>query len=97
MRVVEFARLIETGGAPREVHDVDASKVKDVAKLAAWAALHPFADGNGRLARILIDVLLASVHPIPVPLVPCGDSIPDVRKRYIASLREITPWEDHNY
>ena len=98
----ECAVLIETGGAPREVRDVDASKVKDVAKLAAWAVLHlleihPFTDGNGRLARILIDVLLASIHPVPVPLVPFGDSILDARTRYIASLREITPWEVGKY
>ena len=64
---------------------------------AAWFAahfleVHPFGDGNGRLARVLVDALLAYVHPVPVPLVPAGASLEEARARYIAALREDPPW-----
>lgn len=94
--------LLQSAGQHVTARDVDAAKVAPVARLAAWASLvfleiHPFSDGNGRAARILIDALLSAVHPVPVPLVPSGASLADARQLYINGLREVPPWDGESY
>jgi fido (protein-threonine AMPylation protein) len=97
LREEECKRLLSAPPPAPTARGIDARAVGPVARLAAWLAahlleLHPFADGNGRLARILVDALLAAVHPLPVPLVPQGCSLQDARVRYLAALREVPPW-----
>ena len=98
LREDECKRLLSAPPPSPTARDIDARAVGPVAQLAAWMAahlleLHPFADGNGRLARIVVDALLAAVHPLPVPLVPQGCSLQDARVRYLAALREVPPWD----
>lgn len=93
----ECARLLAAAPPRPDVRDIDESALPLVVEHAAWLAaqfleVHPFADGNGRLARILVDAMLARVHPVPVPLVPAGSSLDEARGRYIAALRELPPW-----
>ena len=95
--VEECQQLLDAPAVAPCARDIDAALVGAVAQLAAWAAahlleIHPFADGNGRLARVLIDALLAAVHPVPVPLVPEGCSVLDARARYLQALRQVPPW-----
>lgn len=89
--------LLAATPADPEVHDIDESALEAVIQHAAWFAahfleIHPFGDGNGRATRILVDALLAAVHPVPVPLVPVGASLETARQRWIAGLRELPPW-----
>ncbi len=91
----ECARLLSTP-IECDVRDVDIGALVAVVDHAAWFAghfleIHPFADGNGRLTRILVDAFLATVHPVPVPLAPVGMSIRDARSAYLHALRMIPP------
>lgn len=93
--VAECTKLLDAPALAPDVRDIDVKAIVHVVKLAAWAAvhfleIHPFADGNGRLARILVDTLLAKIHPVPAPL--SGLAIDTARERYIAALREVPPW-----
>ena len=97
VREDECVRLLGAPAAGPDVRDIDARALAGVVRHAAWFAahfleLHPFADGNGRAARILVDALLARVHPVPVALVPAGASLAEARTRYLAALRALPPW-----
>lgn len=80
-------------------------EVKDLScgvifKLAAWflyhfLTLHPFSDGNGRLARILANSILFLHVPFPVALKPraastttASDAIEQWRRHYINAIVE---------
>ena len=93
--VAECTKLLGAPAFAPDVRDIDVKAIVHVVKLAAWAAVHfleirPFADGNGRLARILVDTLLAKIHPVPAPL--SGLAIETAREKYIAALREVPLW-----
>ena len=96
----ECARLLAgpaRAAAGPDVRDIDAGALEGVVEHAAWFCahfleVHPFADGNGRLTRVLVDALLARVHPVPVPLVPAGASLDVARARYLAALRTLPAW-----
>jgi fido (protein-threonine AMPylation protein) len=69
--------------------------VRAVVATAAWGlrtllVIHPFADGNGRVARILADCILAAVHPVPVPLMTSSD-VARSRAEYLRALRRDAP------
>jgi hypothetical protein len=94
----ECQKLLSAPPPAPAARDIDARAIGPVARLAAWLAahlleVHPFADGNGRLAHILVDALLAAVHPAPVALVPEGCSLQEARVRYLGALREVPPWD----
>jgi len=97
---LECERLLADPSLGPDVRDIDERLILGVVQHAAWFAahfleIHPFSDGNGRLTRILIDALLARIHPVPVPLIPVGFSLEEARSRYIRALREVPPWAEH--
>jgi hypothetical protein len=97
----ECVRLLAGASLGPDVRDIDERVLLGVVQHAAWFAahfleVHPFGDGNGRLTRILIDALLACVHPVPVPLIPADSSLEEARFRYLSALREVPPWAEHN-
>jgi len=94
---VECARLLAEAPTGPDLRDIDPQAVEGIVKHAAWFAahfleIHPFGDGNGRLTRVLVDAILARVHPVPAPLVPVGASLEEARARYLTALREVPPW-----
>lgn len=93
----ECLRILSSTPPGPDLRDIDPHAVEGVVKHAAWFAghfleVHPFGDGNGRLTRILLDSMLARVHPVPAPLVPAGATLEQARTRYIDALREVPPW-----
>ena len=54
--------------------------------LAHFLAIHPFQNGNGRVARLLLSYLLSSVTIIPLSIYPKTKN--DQRKVYLECLRE---------
>ena len=72
----------------------DSLSVGQVAKLASWflyhfLTIHPFSDGNGRLARILTNSILMMHVMYPVAIRPSAlkdDSVETMRRTYIAAI-----------
>ncbi len=63
----------------------------DLAALLAWAhhrlvAIHPFTNGNGRMARLLTNVLAAQAGYAPIELYQRNAS--DDRDRYLRAIRQ---------
>lgn len=59
-------------------------------KLAAWLLfefleVHPFGDGNGRMARILANNVLSYFHPVAVSIL--SDEFASARRIYLDSIR----------
>lgn len=46
--------------------------------LCHFLALHPFADGNGRMAQLLCSYAMAQHHPFPVPVCDENDYLPSL-------------------
>lgn len=57
---------------------------------AEFESLHPFRDGNGRLGRMLITLMLWSRGLISAPHFYVSDSIEKARDEYIDRLREVS-------
>lgn len=64
---------------------------------AQFEAIHPFTDGNGRIGRLLISLLLLERQIIPSPLLYLSVYIDATRNQYIHRLQAITErgeWEE---
>ncbi len=64
---------------------------------AQFEAIHPFLDGNGRVGRLLITLLLAERGVLPSPLLYLSAYFEETREAYYARLLAITEtgaWED---
>ena len=64
---------------------------------AQFEAIHPFLDGNGRVGRLLITLLLAERGVLPSPLLCLSAYFAGTREDYYAHLFAITEtgaWED---
>jgi Fic family protein len=55
-----------------------------------FEAIHPFPDGNGRLGRLLISILLCSWNLLPQPLLYLSAFFEANRPDYYANLRGVT-------
>ncbi len=74
-------------------HDIK-EKFKSLFKISTlllsdFLKLHPFFDGNGRLAKLMCNYLLSVVNPFAVPL--CVDNV-----RYIKALINAQRFKDYN-
>ena len=64
---------------------------------AQFEAIHPFLDGNGRVGRLLITLLLAERGVMPSPLLYLSAYFEETREAYYAHLPAITEagtWDD---
>ncbi len=64
---------------------------------AQFEAIHPFLDGNGRVGRLLITLLLAECGVLPTPLLYLSAYFEETREAYYAHLLAVTEagaWED---
>ena len=64
---------------------------------AQFEAIHPFLDGNGRVGRLLITLLLAERGILPAPLLCLSAYFEETREAYYAHLLAVTEagaWED---
>jgi Fic family protein len=62
-----------------------------------FEAIHPFLDGNGRVGRLLITLLLMQRGVLPLPLLYLSAFFEATRRDYYERLREVTEssaWED---
>lgn len=62
-----------------------------------FEAIHPFLDGNGRVGRLLIILLLMQRNVLPLPLLYLSAFFEATRRDYYESLRAVTErsaWED---
>ena len=57
---------------------------------AEFEALHPFEDGNGRIGRILVPLMLWKNNVISAPNFYVSDCIEEEKDQYIESLREVS-------
>ncbi len=64
---------------------------------AQFEAIHPFLDGNGRVGRLLITLLLVKRHVLPSPLLYLSAYFESTREEYYARLLGVTEsgaWEE---
>ena len=62
-----------------------------------FEAIHPFIDGNGRIGRLLITILLAHWHLLPLPLLYLSAYFESRRQEYYARLLKVSGqggWRD---
>ena len=66
--------------------------------MAAWAShsflvIHPFADGNGRMSRLIVNSLLIAFGEVPFPIV-LTDGSASGKTKYIKALRKVDQKEE---
>ncbi len=67
---------------------------RDAIEVAAWAsysllAIHPFQDGNGRLSRLLMNLILIGFADMPFPILLAQGGEAKAVQRYRKALRKI--------
>ena len=82
----------------RFLHDDDLPPLVHAALAhAQFEAIHPFLDGNGRVGRLLITLLLVEREILPTPLLYLSAFFEETREAYYAHLLGVTEngaWED---
>ena len=61
---------------------------------AEFESIHPFSDGNGRLGRILIPLMMWQFGIIPEPLFNVSVYLESVRDKYIDRLQAVSSKDD---
>jgi Fic family protein len=92
-------RLMEVLGAwEKFLHDDSAPPLVHAALAhAQFEAIHPFLDGNGRVGRLLVTLLLIARRVLPSPLLYLSAGIEATREEYYARLLAVTErgeWEE---
>jgi Fic family protein len=62
-----------------------------------FEAIHPFLDGNGRVGRLLLSILLANWNLLPIPLLYLSGFFDKHRKQYselLLSVSQYGTWQD---
>ncbi len=59
-----------------------------------FEAIHPFLDGNGRVGRLLVSLLLAEWDILPVPLLSLSEVLEARRREYVDGLLSVSRDED---
>ena len=82
----------------RFLHDEDLPPLLHAALAhSQFEAIHPFIDGNGRVGRLLITLLLVSRDVIPSPLLYLSAYFEATQREYYARLQAVTEngeWEE---
>ncbi len=82
----------------RFLHDEDLPPLLHAALAhSQFEAIHPFIDGNGRVGRLLITLLLISREVIPSPLLYLSAYFEATQREYYARLQAVTEngeWEE---
>lgn len=93
--VAEVARFVEWANTPSKDHPI----LKAGLGHLWFVTLHPFDDGNGRIARAIGDLLLARADGSPQRFYSLSAQIQRVRRDYYAILErtqkgslDVTPW-----
>jgi len=80
------------------VHDTSMPPLVQAAlSHSQFEAIHPFLDGNGRVGRLLISLLLITRHVLPSPLLYLSAYFDATRAEYYARLSGVTErgeWEE---
>ena len=86
------------GSWERFLHDEALPPLLHVALAhSQFEAIHPFIDGNGRVGRLLITLLLVSREILPSPLLYLSAYFEATRQEYYARLQAVTEkgeWEE---
>ena len=86
------------GSWERFLHDEALPPLLHVALAhSQFEAIHPFIDGNGRIGRLLITLLLVSREILPSPLLYLSAYFEATRQEYYARLQAVTEkgeWEE---
>lgn len=84
-----WEKFLHEGSLPPLVHTAIAH--------AQFEAIHPFLDGNGRVGRLLITLLLVEKEVLPAPLLYLSAFFEATRRDYYARLLAVTEkgeWEE---
>ena len=76
------------------LYDPSAPLLKVALMHAEFEAIHPFSDGNGRLGRILIPLMMWQYGLIPEPLFNVSVHLESLRDEYIERLQAISRDDD---
>ena len=76
------------------LHDRSILLVKVALMHAEFEAIHPFSDGNGRLGRILIPLMMWKYGLIPEPLFNVSVRLEHLRDEYIDHLESVSSKDD---
>jgi Fic family protein len=92
-------RLMECLGAWETfLHDTSVPPLVQAALMhSQFEAIHPFLDGNGRVGRLLITLLLVEKNLLPTPLLYLSAFFEATRQEYYARLLAVTEkgkWEE---
>jgi Fic family protein len=77
-------------------HSTDPILIKSAISHVEFEALHPFKDGNGRIGRMLITLMLWSSKSISAPHFYVSGFLEDHKDQYIDQMRNVSENDDWN-